>query len=81
MAKELIFIPGLTESRLAVWQSLTELEKKNPSLQEIADHAQVGRTQAGRDLSWLRDRKKVTWKSTRRSYEVIEPAPRKKQIA
>lgn len=78
MAKELIYLPGLTPNRLAVWKAITELEKQKPSLMEISEHAGVDRVQTGLSLQWLRSMGMVDWKSTRRSYWVVEPAPKLK---
>lgn len=75
-AKEPIF--GLTPIRLKVWQAITELERERPSLVEVAQHAGVGRTNAGRAMQWLRKNLKVDWTNNRRSYEVLEKAPGRK---
>jgi hypothetical protein len=69
---------GLTPIRLAVWQAVSELERERPSLEEIAVRAGVARSNAGRAMEWLRNQQKVTWKNTRRSYEVLKRAPKQR---
>lgn len=67
---------GLTPLRLAIWQAISELEPQKPSLEEVASFAGVSTASAGRMMQWLRDMQKVTWENTRRSYRVLEQAPR-----
>jgi uncharacterized protein YerC len=74
---EVIF--GLTPIRLAVWQSVTELIRQRPSLEEIADHAGCSTATTGKALMWLRDQQgAISWTNKRRSYALKVKAPVRK---